>query len=173
MVFLLISASTFVLPAAVIVNVVAILLNSVCLYVLVSHVNRERVGLDAGYVKKALDEFSTGLTRHGPFNIFALLTWNLQTSFRILIIFSCFSIYPCAEQYFTWNPVWRLPAELPRIHATTALLHKNLDGYGVHTSGNFLFQMFERLGVQIFLRLACFRANETPKRTNLSFISIL
>ena len=140
------------------------------------HVSRERVGLDVGYVKKALDEFSTGWKiwpDTEPFNIFALLTWNLQTSLRILIFFSCFSIYPCAEHYFTWNPVWPLPAELPRIHATTALLHKNLDGYGVHTSWFFSFQMFERLGVQIFVRLACFRANETPKRTNLSFISIL
>ena len=140
------------------------------------HVSRERVGLDVGYVKKALHEFSTGRKiwpDTEPFNIFALLTWNLQTSFRMLIIFSCFSICPCAEHYFTWNPTWRLPAELPRIHATTPLLHKNLDGYGVHTSWFFSFQMFERLGVQIFVRLACFRANETPKRTNLSFISIL
>ena len=74
------------LPTAVIVNAVAILINSVCLYVLVSHVNRERVGLDVRYVKKALDEFSTGRKiwpGTEPFNIFALLTWNLQTSLRI------------------------------------------------------------------------------------------
>ena len=60
MVFLLISFDFFVLTAAVIVLVVAILINIVCLYVLVSPVNHERVGLDVGYVKKALDEFSTG-----------------------------------------------------------------------------------------------------------------
>ena len=60
MVFLLISFDFFVLTAAVIVLVVAILINIVCLYVLVSLVNLERVGLDVGYVKKAPDEFSTG-----------------------------------------------------------------------------------------------------------------
>ena len=113
-----------------------------------------------------------------PFNSMSSLFSRLNRlqfppPFLSLIIFICFSIYPCAEHYFTWNLVWRLPAELPRIHATTPLLHKNLDGYGVHTSWFFSFQMFERLGVQIFVRLACFRANETPKRTNLSFISIL
>ena len=140
-----------------------------------SAINRERVGWDVRYVKKAPDEFSAGWKiwpDTEPFNIFAFLTRNLRTSLRIFF-FSCFSIYPCPEHYFTWNPVWRLPAELPRIHATAPLLHKNLDGYGVHTSWFFSFQMFERLGVQIFVRLACFRANETPKRTNLSFISIL
>ena len=60
MVFLLLSFDFFVLTAAVIVLVVAILINIVCLYVLVSHVNLERVGLDVGYVKKAPDEFSIG-----------------------------------------------------------------------------------------------------------------
>ena len=86
---------------------------------------------DLGYVKKEPDEFSTSWKLSPDtkqFNIFALLTRNTRSSLRILIIFSCFSIYPCAEHSFIWNSVWRLPAELKRIHATTPLLHKNLDG---------------------------------------------
>ena len=138
-------------------------------------INRERVGWDVRYVKKGPDEFSAGWKiwpDTEPFNIFAFLTRNLRTSLRIFF-FRCFSIYPCAEHYFIWNPVWRLPAELPRIHATTPLLDKNLDGYGVHTSWFFFFSNVWTVRRSIFVRLACFRANETPKRTNLSFISIL
>ena len=46
--------------ARVVVIVVAIPVNIVSLYVFSSLVNRERVGLDLGYVKKAPDEFSIG-----------------------------------------------------------------------------------------------------------------
>ena len=140
-----------------------------------SAINRERVGWDVRYVKKAPDEFSTGwkFDRTRNPSSFSLSWHGTYEPVWYFFFFTCFSIYPCAEHYFIWKPVWRLPAELPRIHATTPLLDKNLDGYGVHTSWFFSFQMFERLGVQIFVRLACFRANETPKRTNLSFIGIL
>ena len=58
MVFLLISFDFC--SAGGIVTVAAILINIVCLYVLVSPVNHERVGLDVGYVKKVPDEFPTG-----------------------------------------------------------------------------------------------------------------
>ena len=32
------------------------------------------------------------------------------------------------------NPNWRLPAQLPRIHATASLLYEILDGHGVHNA---------------------------------------
>ena len=92
---------------------------------------------DLGYVKKAPDEFSTllkNLTAHGTVQYFRSLDTEFTNQFQNFNYFQLFFHLPiCAEHYFIWNPVWRLPAELPRIHATTPLLHKNLDGYDVHT----------------------------------------
>ena len=43
---------------------------------------------------------------------------------------------------------------------------KILDSTGQKFVLDFSDQIFERLGVHIFVRLACFRMNETPNRTN-------
>ena len=61
-------------------------------------------------------------------------TWNRSIFSRcshgtvepgwILTFVRGFTICPCAESYLS-NPKWRLPAELPRIHATASLPFKN------------------------------------------------
>ena len=49
---------------------------------------------------------------------------NFSPHFPVVLLFA-------NAQSATWaNPKWRLPAELPVIHATTPLPYKNLDGYG-------------------------------------------
>ena len=140
-----------------------------------SAINGERVGWDVRYVKKAPDEFSTGWKLWPdtePFNIFAFLTRNLRTSLRIFF-FQLFFLLPMRRILLHLKSSMASPSRVTTHPCDHALARQKFRWLWCSHLLIFLFQMFERLGVQIFVRLACFRANETPKRTNLSFICIL
>ena len=79
-----------------------------------------------GRIFNRLKHLTGYFTHTGPCNVFALFALKWKPGL-ILTSVSGFTICPCAERY-------RLPAELPRIHVTTPLPCKNLDGQGVHTA---------------------------------------
>ena len=111
--------------------------------------------------------------RTEPCNIFALFTRNWRTGLK-------FNLH--AQSATFRNPKWRqererltIVAELPRIHATTPLPYKNLDGEGVcSVPVKFSTVPAKNLSpIWAFKFLnseAWFRVKGTPKCTNLQLV---
>ena len=117
----------------------------------------------SGYVHRTLDESSIGWKIWRV----AWLTLNcsLFSYFRtgwILTFVGGFTIGPCIERYlFTQIQSWRLPHDLPRIHATTPAVEK-LEDRSVRGPLRSNFRLYQlkicpRFRLSNFVRLRWFR----------------